>query len=170
MSLVAVVAACGPDLNAEATEVEQTEVMAAALAYLVEDLTLGAGQPPLPLYLVEDRTISLATFPAIPEAIDSRPSPRPITERERSAIEQALSSYGEVQWIADPGGWFTDLGTIANDAVILSVGEPIADAPGYLVPASLLCGNVCATWLTYRVELVQGIWQVTGTEGPSAVS
>jgi hypothetical protein len=52
----------------------------------------------------------------------------------------------------------------------LGVGEPTIDGNSALVPVSLWCGGLCGTWLTYRVELTDGTWSVTGIEGPVAVS
>ena len=76
-----------------------------------------------------------------------------------------------MQWIENPDDYRTeDLVPTVEGAAILGIGEPTFAGDTATVPVSLWCGGVCGTWLTYRVELLDGRWQVTGVEGPIAVS
>lgn len=143
-------------------------VMAAALAELVaNDNTFARGEPPFSRYLVQANIDPYAGTAERDPAVDVRP----LTAAERSAIESALTRFGPVQWIDDPAEWRTDdLQPKVEGSVILGVGEPVFDADGALVPVSLWCGGLCGTWFTYRlIETEQG-WQVTGIEGPRAIS
>ena len=170
LGLIVAVAACqaGPQPG-PGSEVDQAsaQVMAAALVQLITvDHTFGEGPPPFTEYLVQARIDPFAGNPTGGE----RPA-RPLTPEEQAAIESAIGAYGPVRWIDDPADWRTDdlLPTIEG-AVILGVGEPILNGDTALVPVSLWCGGLCGTWLTYRLDLVDGAWTVTGIEGPISIS
>ncbi len=148
------------------TDSPTAEVMAAALRQVVTvDHTFGQGPPPFTRYLVQSSTD--------PVAGDGTASgnPGPLTDAEQAAIAAALEDLGPVEFIDDPDQWRTeDLAPTVEGSVILGVGEPSIDGDSALAPVSLWCGGLCGTWLTYRVELSDGIWTVTGIEGPVAVS
>lgn len=55
-------------------------------------------------------------------------------------------------------------------AVILGFGEAVIQIETGLVPVSLWCGGRCGTWFTYRLDVVDGSWVVTGIEGTIAIS
>lgn len=97
---------------------------------------------------------------------------RPLTDAERLAIEGALGVLGTVTWIEDADEWRTeDLVPVLQGSVVLGVGEPESiDDDSYLVPVSLWCGGLCGTWLTYRVDLVDGVWVVVEIVGPVMIS
>ena len=97
---------------------------------------------------------------------------RPLSPAERSAIETYLAGVAaDIRWIDDPNDWRTDeLQPTLPGAAIVGVGEVIYDDAGALVPVSLWCGGVCGTWFTWRVELIDGDWRITGTEGPLVIS
>ena len=146
---------------------ELPALMGAALEELVtQDHTFGAGPPPFTEYLIQSHL-----DPGAGSAGVDDDEGRPLTDAERVAIEESIRPLGPVRWIEDPDLWRTDdlLPTIEG-AVILGVGEPIIDGDSALVAVSLWCGGLCGTWLTYRLEMVAGAWQVTGTEGPIAIS
>lgn len=141
-------------------------LVAVALQELVtNDHTFGSGPPPFTEYLIQSNI-----DPSAGTGTGSG-SVRALTEDERSAIEAVIAPFGPVQWINDPGEFRTDnlIPTIEGSA-ILGVGEPTIDGDRALVPVSLWCGGLCGTWLTYDVELIEGIWQVTGSNGPIAIS
>ncbi|MEX2424406.1 MAG: hypothetical protein WD990_10545, partial [Acidimicrobiia bacterium] len=168
------VAACGDPSRAGdlPNDSDSAELMATALRHLVsEDHTFGQGPPPFTEYLIEDRTVDNAAVTSPEEDVDPAES-RALTERERAAVEEAISEYGPVRWVTDPSEWRTaDLQPVIEGSVIIGVGIPRLDGEGALVPVSLWCGGLCGTWLTYRLELDDvGTWQVTGTEGPIAIS
>ena len=94
-----------------------------------------------------------------------------IAEMVNTAIEGAIRPFGPVRWIDDAGEWQTDdLRPTIEGSAILGVGEPTIDGDIALVPVSLWCGGLCATWLTYRIDRIDGTWQVRGTEGPIAIA
>jgi len=167
--MVVVVSACAgsPQPPPEPSASASAEVMAAALVQLITvDHTFGEGPPPFTEYLIQAKIDPFAGNPTGGE----RPT-RPLTSEEQAAIEFALGAYGPVRWIDDPADWRTDdLLPSIEGAVILGVGEPILNGDTALVPVSLWCGGLCGTWLTYRLDLVDGAWTVTGIEGPISIS
>ncbi len=143
-------------------------VLAAAVRQLVSvDHTFGTGPPPFTEYLLLS-----SIDPAAGHVGSNQDSPtRPLTAGERDAIAAAVAPFGPSRWIDDPERWRSeDLRPTIEGAVIIGVGEPEISDTSALVPMSLWCGGTCGTWLTYRVELVDGSWQVVGTEGPIAIS
>lgn len=142
------------------------ELMAAALAQLVtEDNTFGGGPPPFSRYLVQS-----STDPAAGDG-STGSAARALTEAEQAAVGAVLEPFGPVEFIDDPDEWRTpNLTPTVEGAVILGVGEPEIDGDSALVPVSLWCGGLCGTWLTYRINLVDDAWTVSGVEGPIAIS
>jgi hypothetical protein len=153
-------AVTGPDMTLP-------QLMGVALEELVtENHTFGEGQPPFTAYLVQSHLDPRAGSPDRDHG-----GGRPLTAAERAAIEDTIRPLGPLRWIDDPDQWRTDdLRPTIDGAVILGVGEPTGDGDTALVPVSLWCGGLCGTWLTYRLTLVDGTWQVTGTEGPIAIA
>ncbi len=162
--VVLVAAACG---RGSEDSTPTAAVMAAAVHQLVTvDHTFAQGPPPFTEYLVLETT-DPAAGSGQPGAYPSRP----LDDSERAAIEAVLEPLGPVRWIDDADDWRTDdLRPTVEGAVILGIGEPDLATDTALVPVSLWCGGLCGTWLSYRVDLVDGQWQVSGTEGPIAVS
>jgi len=165
-----VVVACGGGTVADGDSGfgSTPEMMAAALVELVtEDHTFGSGPPPFIEYLIQDRIDPSAGNPTA----SADGTTRPLTEAEREAIEDAISPFGTVRWIDDPSEYQTaDLVPTIDGAAILGVGEPLLETNSGLVPVSMWCGGVCGTWLTYRLDFANNTWNVTGIEGPIAVS
>jgi hypothetical protein len=145
---------------------DSAAVMAAAVERLVtRDHTFG-GDHRFTEYLVLSRTDPSAGSPGGPKT-----SARPLTAAERESIAAAVAGRGPHRFIDDPSqGRTDDLQPVVEGSAIISVGEPVIGDGTARVPAALWCGNVCGTWLTYRVDRVGGAWRVTGTEGPTAVS
>lgn len=143
------------------------DLMAAAVLQLItEDHTFGEGPSPFTEYLIQTHLDPFAGAPTGPD----RPT-RALTELEQATIEAAVRPLGNVRWIDDPDLWRTDdLQPTVEGGAILGVGEPSIDGSARLVPVSLWCGGLCGTWLTYRLEAVDGNWVVTGVEGPIAIS
>ena len=164
------VAGCGDEttFGADSISSDTPEMMAAALVELVtEEHTFGAGPAPFTEYLIQTQIDPSAADPA---ASDEGPD-RPLTNEEREAIENAVSTLSPVRWIDNPSDFQTgDLVPTIEGAAILGVGEPTIDGDTGLVPVSMWCGGLCGTWLTYRLDLINDIWTVTGIEGPIAVS
>jgi hypothetical protein len=144
------------------------KVLAAAVLELItENHTFGDGPPPFTEFLIQSSLDPFAGNPTGDTAVDVRQ----LTDAERSAIESVVEPFGAVRWIDDPSEWQTvDLAPTIDGAVIIGVGEPTFDNDEALVPVSLWCGGTCGTWLTYRLARADQGWQVTGIEGPIAVS
>jgi hypothetical protein len=157
------VGACGGPEVGETTP----EIMAVALTQLVTvDNTFG-GAMPFTEFLIQTGTDPTAGDVAAPPDGPTRP----LTDEERAAIEEAISEYGSVRWIDDPADWRTpQLTPVVEGSVILGVGEPNVEEDTALVPVSLWCGGLCGAWFSYRADLVDGEWTVTGIEGPVAIS
>lgn len=160
------VVACGGGAGGGDGSSETPDMMSAALVELITvDNTFGAGPPPFTGYFILDRI-----DPSAGDSTGSSQSTRPLTEEERAAIESAISEYGPVTWIDDPN----DAGTeeVVPDALaaFLGVGEPVIEDDTAFVPVSMICGNLCGTWLTYRLERADNLWAVAGIEGPVTIS
>lgn len=141
-------------------------VMALALhELLVEQSTFGQG------HRFAAVLIQTSTDPAAGTASGTGAS-RPLTDAERISVEAAVIDLSDdVRWIDDPAEWRTaDLTPVVPGAAIVGVGEPVFDDAGALVPVSLWCGGLCGTWFTWRLQIVDGAWTVTGIEGPVAVA
>jgi hypothetical protein len=162
----AVVVSCGGP-RVDGTTSETPEIMAVALTQLVTvDNTFGEGPPPFTEYLIQTKI-----DPSAGDGVLGSTPVRELTEDERSAIEEAISAYGPVTWIDNPTEWRTpELTPVIEGSVILGVGEPVIEEDSALVPMSLWCGGLCGTWFSYRVDLVDGEWTVSGIEGPVMVS
>jgi hypothetical protein len=168
--LFVLVSACGTDTSTSGDSVEsQTpEMMAAALVELItENHGFSDGPAPFTVYLIQNRIDPSAVI--VDASVDD--PIRPLTDAEMRAIEDAVSEYGTVRWIDDPAQWRTpDLTPAVEGAAILGVGEPVVEGQSGLVPVSMWCGGLCGTWLTYRLDLTNTVWIVTGIEGPIAIS
>lgn len=145
-------------------------IYAAALHELVTvDHTFGSGPAPFTVFLIQDYLDENAGNPT-----GGGGENRPLTDEEKDAIEAAIEDLGEVVWIDDPDEWRDEDGNMEATedeyAVILAVGEIEYDDQGALAPVSLWCGSLCATWLTYRLVEQADVWDVTGIEGPVAIS
>lgn len=141
-------------------------LLAAALTELVtNDHTFGPGPPPFTEYLLQSRLDPGAG------GTGAGGSDRDLSDAERAAIEDAIAPFGPIRWIHDVEAFQTEnrVPSIEGSA-ILGVGEPIVDGDRALVGVSLWCGDVCGTWLTYEIDLIDGVWEVTGINGPVAIS
>lgn len=147
---------------------DSAEVMAAAVKRLItRDHTFGEGAHRFAEYLIQDHIDPAAGAPDTP----ATEAGRPLTAGERAAIAGVVAPFGPYRFIADADAWRTrDLRPTVPGAVILGVGEPVIDDDTALAPVSLWCSGLCGTWLSYRVARVGGVWKVTGTEGPVAIS
>lgn len=160
-------AGCGAGAPDPGTS-DSAEVLAAAMKELItNNHTFGSGPPPFTEYLIQENLDPFAGEPTESDDSDGRA----LTENERAAVEAAVADFGPVRWISDPADFQTDdLVPTIEGAAILGVGEAEFTGDEALVPVSLWCGGLCGTWLTYKVEKIEGRWTVTGIEGPIAVS
>jgi hypothetical protein len=178
-ALVLLIAACST--GAVGSTADPAGPMAAALVEVATNGNTFGGEPVFAELLVLDHTDPTAgggggelpppggedEFPRTPPSEE-----RPLTRSERAAVEAALGDLGTVTWIDDADEWRTgNLDPVLVGSAILGVGEPVFygdDAA--LVPVSLWCGGLCGTWLTYRVDLVDGDWVVVDVVGPVMIS
>lgn len=161
-TLVAAVFAGSDKAATVGGEKEDTaKVMAVAVRQLVEDFPSVGGRR-FATYVVEASTDPRAGV----DVPDPKAVGRPLTPRERSAIESAIESFGPVMWTEDAAAWWNkhEIPTIGEVAVI-RINEPVFDDEGVLVPVSLTCGSLCGTWRTYRLVATSNGWKATGTEG-----
>ena len=141
-------------------------VMAAALEHLVaHDHTFGGGPPPFEEYVVQSGLDPFAGASAEQEGFVARQ----LTGSERAAAEAAIATFGPVRWIDETEGIVDQLDAGPPTAV-LGVGTVMIDGDEALAPVSLLCGSLCGYWLTYRLELIDGAWEVVGDTGEIAIS
>lgn len=170
LALLVVLAACSDPAAVTTTTVSSGETVGDAMAVALlqvatVDNTFG-GQPVFSELLVQ-RTVD----PSAGDAMGTDDRGRSLTEAEMAAITEALSTVALVTWIDDPAEWSTDdLRPALDGSAILTVGEPEPDGDDLLVPVSLWCGGLCATWLTYRVTPGPDGWVVVGPEGPVTIS
>lgn len=174
VALVTALAACGGGGGSAPTTAspvpdDSAAVMAAAVHRLVSrDHTFGQGSHRFSEYLVLDHTDPGAGAPE--GGADA--AARPLTADERVAIAEVLAPFGPHRFIGDADEWRTGGGVrpTREGAVIVGVGPPAIDGATATVPVSLWCGNLCGTWLTYRLVRDGDAWRVTGNEGPVAIS
>lgn len=142
-------------------------VMAAALRNLIlKDHTFGSGPPPFTEYLVVANVDAGAG-----DAMVASQKGRELTGEEKAKIKAAISDFGPIRFIDNADDFRTaDLTPTVEGAAILSVAMPEISGGSALIGVSLWCGGTCATWLTYRIELVDSAWTVTGTDGPVSIS
>lgn len=152
--LIATVVACGGSpLFGDGTRSDSAQLMAAALTHLISD-QYGGGSS-FSQYLIETNS-----------SVDGD-DPRPLTDDERAAVEEAIFRFGPARWISDPEEWRTpNLTPRIEGSVIPSVGVPTFDEDRALVSVSTWCGSLCGMSLTYRIQEVGDEWHVTGIEGP----
>lgn len=103
------------------------------------------------------------------------PNAAPIDESLQEAITAELGDLpAGVQWVSD---WEAvpidaDNGAVdGGDGVIITLGNVYEQDDGSVnVPASLHCGGLCATGMTYILEQTDSGWAITGTTGPAWMS
>lgn len=115
--------------------------------------------------------VQTSTDPSAGTGEQSGPA-RSLAAAERSAIEAAIQGLSDdIRWVDDAADWRTDdLTPVVPNSAIIGVGEVVFDAAGALIPVSLWCGGLCGTWFTWRAEQIDGDWEITGIEGPVAIS
>lgn len=158
VALALVLVSCGGGETAAPEQSDSAAIYAVSLRSLVEeDNTFGGGGNPFAELFV------LSSLDATAGA--SVAEPRALTEEERAAIETTLAPLAPVTFVEGP-----DAVPIGEGAALLGVGAIEFDDKGALVPMSMVCGDLCGTWFTYRVAASDAGWAVIEIEGPIAVS
>ncbi len=167
VALAVLTAACGGGSGTAADGAREQVLAAAVVELITVNHTFGDGPAPFTDFLILK---SLDPFAGDPTPSDSGEL-RALTTGEQAAILAAVAPHGPVTWIDDPDDFITeDLVPTVEGSAIIGVGEPAFDGDEALVPVSLWCGGLCGTWLTYKLQLTDAGWVVTGIEGPIAVS
>ncbi len=152
--------AMGPDAS------EYAAIYAAAIRQLYTvDHTFGDAAPNWPtIYIASQTDDSVSGEEALTEGMT-------LDAGTQDAIAEALADLpAEIVWV----GTREDVPVSEEDglveggeAVVVTLGNVhVTDEDTVEVPASLYCGMLCATGMTYVIEQVDGVWQVTGTTGP----
>lgn len=103
------------------------------------------------------------------------PNAAPIEPAVQEAITAGLGDLpAEILWVPDwdavpinPDNGAVDEG----DGVIITLGNVYEQDDGSVhVAASLHCGGLCATGMTYILENTGAGWEITGTTGPAWMS
>ncbi len=141
-------------------------VMAAALTHLVTyDHTFGSEDPPFEEYLVQADLDPGAGASAEQAEFEGRA----LTGAERAAVEDAVGDLAPVRWIDDRDAAARRIDEEPMDA-LLGVGVVTIDGDEALAPVSLLCGSMCGYWVTYRLVLRDGAWEIVGDTGEITVA
>lgn len=168
--VLAALIGCSDDGLSVPSPSDSAQMMAVAMHQLVtKDHTFG-GESPFEIFLIEDRTFDVESTPWF-ERVHTAPTPeRPLSVEERTAIGEALDGIGEVRWVEDIQDWYDGVMPTVEGSVLIEIGSPVVDGNTGYVPVSLLCGNVCGTWFTYRLRHSDAGWEVDGIEGSVAIS
>jgi hypothetical protein len=163
LTMVLVLGACGgSDSPSAGSDEVSAEVMAAASFQMVTKGWDDCGVSPDQNFEIQSQVY--------PDERSHRPldaeALRELTDVERAAIEEALAPLGPVSFVDDAS--HSEKGSVEPEQygpVNLWMGEPTITRTSALVPVSVRYENLCGVSLTYRVELVDSTWTVTGHEG-----
>jgi hypothetical protein len=142
----------------------QAELLAeAVLRLLTVDNTFGGGDP--------FADLRIAMF------IDDDPG-RPLQGLELELIAAAVEGLGSVRFIDDAGALTRELFEAASpesvvspeQVAVVTINDVLLLDDRAEVELSLWCGPLCGTYLTYEAVPSDGMWDITGTVGPIAVS
>lgn len=154
-------AACG---GTGAADVDRVAVY----AEVIRHMTTEEGQPSgFQVIYVLDRVVGNDADP------DDPATGRAIDPADQRALAEALRDVAPVEFVptrSEVVGPMEDGGRVQNEGIFLTVGPISGEDERVLVPATTYLGNLAATWQTWVVERVGDRWQVTGTEGPVAIS
>lgn len=165
-ALAITAAACGSD-SGDAESSESAGILAAAALHMATEANTFDSSHRFTEVLVVDRTI-----PEAGEPIGTGTEGARLSDGERSAIRSVLEPDSRVRFISSPDEFRTDdlRPTIDGAAIFTLAPIEMVDATTAHVGANMWCGGLCGLWATFVVELIDGAWTVTGTDGPIAVS
>ena len=140
----------------------------------MSDLNLGSADPRFKVIYVLDGAVPGAADPgkAGTEAVPRQP----FSEATKTAIESALTDLPPITYVHRRSAVVegTDAGQspghVANGGVLVTLGRVEGAGKEVVVQSSLWISGLAGTWLTYVVALEQGVWRVTDTRGPVAIS
>lgn len=154
-----------PEITAEA------EIYAAVVRRLVtKDHTFGGAASPFKHVYIVDGSIPDA---GNPHKDTLRPASERFTDELKMEIEEQLRDLPPLEFIVDPSDvrrGEQGMDGVENDGVIITLGPIERKGTEVRVSNGLWCSGRCGQWLTYVLEERGGVWKVTGTTGPSAIS
>jgi hypothetical protein len=148
-------------------------VYAAVIEQLVEETSPDRGDPPFKILFVLDGAVPHAATPT------HREDPRaPFSDEVKHDLRAlaALSDYPDIEFVStrDSAVVGTDSGNRAGQArdggAVISLGPIKRKGRRVEVPTSLWVNGLWGQWQTYVLVENDGVWKVTGTTGPLAIS
>lgn len=145
----------GPESTTPVDEAWTTEILVQATMHLLRnDTTFGQGH----------------VFPTV-LVVDHLKDGTLLTAGQIDALNSAISSLSDVQFIPDQDDFITDdLHPTIEGAAIITLGAPDIDGHEATIDMGMWCGGLCGIWLTYALEVGDAGWEVLGTVGPIAIS
>jgi hypothetical protein len=156
--------ACTETLGGTVSEDREISIYAAVVRHMTAEEGQGSG---FPVVYILDRLVENADEPGVPGP------GTPLSEADRSALREALEDLATIEFVqrrAQVIGPMAEGGRVENEGILLTLGPIGGDEDRALVPASSYLANLAGTWQTWVVERRDGRWEVTGTEGPVAIS
>jgi hypothetical protein len=157
------VAACG-GRSAGPEEDRDIAIYAAVVTHMTSEEGQASG---FRVIYVLDRLMENADDP------DDPGSGTPLPPEDQEALREALAEVAPVEFVSsreEVTGPQAEGARVQNDGIFLTLGPIRGEGDRVLVPASSYLGNLAGTWQTWVVEREPDGWQVTGTEGPVAIS
>jgi hypothetical protein len=95
---------------------------------------------------------------------------KPFSREVMEGIRAELRDLPPLDFVPERDSVLLGAGGVMNQGVVISLGPIPPGTERVTVENNLWCGYTCGQWLTYVLELQDGRWRVTGTQGPYAIS
>jgi hypothetical protein len=174
----------GPDEAVTATETPGPEkpaenitrdasIYAAVIEQLVKDHGRGQGKHPFKVILVVDGVVPRAERPTSPTDPE-QPFRHDVADGIR--FLSVLADLPPMEFIHDRESGIVGTsgggqpGHARDGGAIISLGAITGESGRVEVATNIWVNGLSGRWLTYVVEHEEGVWEVTGTRGPVAIS
>jgi hypothetical protein len=160
-------------VSADAEPVRDAFVYAAVLEQLLQESTSGRGNPPFKVLFILDGAVPRAAHPTKPEDPEA---PFGHDVKDGLRFLATLSELPPLEFVATRDSAVGDTGSgkrpgEARDGGAVVTLAPIkGDERRVEVGSSIWVNGLSGRWQTYVVAETGGVWQVTGTTGPLAIS
>ena len=165
LSLALVAAgACTETPSGAVSEDRDIAIYAAVVGHMTAEEGQGSG---FPVIYILDRVVANDDDPDDPD------TGTPLSRGDRGALREALDGLATIEFVgsrAEVVGPRSEGNRVEHGGIFLTLGPIDGDEDRALVPASSYLANLAGTWQTWVVERRDGRWEVTGTEGPVAIS